>query len=281
MCLAIFGSRRYSPVGVWLVRGNESGFIARPRRETVGGFAVYVACSTLCFARLPLDVALRSIREMHFSKVDLAIHADGPHLTPTEVAADVVKVAQRLKSSNLTFAAIYLGICDEPMDRFKAVCRLARLLAVPTVTVAPLEGDVETASKRLRPMAKVASAEGVVLCSETHSRGVAGDPAQAVMLCDRVPGMGLTLDPSHYAGKNWDDVYPFVSHVRLRDSGKKLEEFQVRVGQGEIDYGRIISHLERQGYERALTVDIRDVPDSPFPVDAESRKLKYLLESLV
>ncbi|MFO0936256.1 MAG: TIM barrel protein [Gemmataceae bacterium] len=252
-----------------------------PQRIVVGGIDVYVACSTLCFARLSLEEALRSIRDMHFSKVDLAIHADGPHVTPAEVAADVGKMATRLKASNLSFAAIYLGAYDDGMDHFKSICRLARLLAVPTVTVTPLENDVETASKRLRPMSKVASAEGVVLCSETHSRGVTGDPAQAVALCDRVPGMGLTLDPSYYTGMNWDDVYPFVSHVRLRDSGKKPEEFQVRVGQGDIDYGRIISHLEREGYDKALTVDIRDVPDSPFPVDAESRKLKYLLESLV
>ena len=59
------------------------------------------------------------------------------------------------------------------------------------------------------------------------------------------------------------------------------DQFQVRVGQGEIEYGRVIANLERCGYDRALTVDIRDVPDSPFPIDPEVRKLKYLLESLV
>ena len=53
------------------------------------------------------------------------------------------------------------------------------------------------------------------------------------------------------------------------------------VGQGEVEYGRIISHLDRYHYDRALTVDIRDLPDSPFPVEPEVRKLKYLLESLV
>jgi len=53
------------------------------------------------------------------------------------------------------------------------------------------------------------------------------------------------------------------------------------VGQGELEFGRVISCLGRYHYERALTVDVRDVPESPFAVDAEVRKLKYLLESLV
>ena len=59
------------------------------------------------------------------------------------------------------------------------------------------------------------------------------------------------------------------------------DQFQLRIGQGELEYGKIVSQLDRVHYDRALTVDIRDVPDSPFPVEPEVRKLKYLLESLV
>jgi hypothetical protein len=52
------------------------------------------------------------------------------------------------------------------------------------------------------------------------------------------------------------------------------------VGQGEIEYSRVIASLERCHYDRALTVDVRDTLGSPFPVDQEVRKLKFLLESL-
>ena len=125
-----------------------------------------------------------------------------------------------------------------------------------------------------------------MLTVETHSATVTADPLGAAELCRRVPGLGLTLDPSHYlAGPhgpvNYDPLFPFVRHVRLRDSGPRPDQFQVRVGQGEVEYGRIISHLDRYRYDRALTVDVRDVPDNPFPVEPEVRKLKYLLESLV
>ena len=66
-----------------------------------------------------------------------------------------------------------------------------------------------------------------------------------------------------------------------QDSGRTPDQFQVLVGQGEIEYGRIITQLERFRYDRSMTVDVWDVPDGAFPVEPEVRKLKYLLESLV
>ena len=46
--------------------------------------------------------------------------------------------------------------------------------------------------------------------------------------------------------------------LHLRDTGRSSAQFQVRVGQGELEYGRIISQLARFRYDRALTVDMRD-----------------------
>ncbi|MHC5540642.1 sugar phosphate isomerase/epimerase family protein, partial [Singulisphaera rosea] len=112
------------------------------------------------------------------------------------------------------------------------------------------------------------------------------DPAAAVALCKAVPGLGLTLDPSHYIqgphkGADFDEVYPFVQNIHLRDTGKNPGEFQVRVGQGEIEYNRVVNQLARYGYDRALTVSILDLPDNTFDVEVEVRKLKLLLESLL
>jgi sugar phosphate isomerase/epimerase len=250
---------------------------------------VFVACSTLCFARLSLDDALRVIREMHFAKADLAIHEPGPHLRPADVAADVGKVAQKLKTANLPFAAFHLDLGDaDAKAHLRAVCRLARVLAVPLLTVppAPAGADLDAEVERLQDWVAVCEADGVILTVETRSDGVTAEPAGAVELCRRVPGLGLTLDPTHYligphGPADYDPLAPYVRHVRLRDSGSKPELYQVRVGQGEVEYGRIVTQLDRFRYDRALTVDVRDVPDNPFPVEPEVRKLKYLLESLV
>jgi sugar phosphate isomerase/epimerase len=124
----------------------------------------------------------------------------------------------------------------------------------------------------------------MLLTVETHCETITADPLGAAELCRRIPGLGLTLDPSHYAigphcHADYDYLFQWVRHVRLRDT--RREQFQVRIGQGEIEYGRIVNQLARARYNRALSVDIHDTPEPGFPVDVEARKLKYLLESMV
>jgi sugar phosphate isomerase/epimerase len=252
---------------------------------------VYVACSTLCFGRKSLDEALHAIREMRYAKADLAVHDGGPHLTPSDIAADVGKVVTRLKAANLPLAALHVKMdptAAETRDRFRVLCRFARLMTVPVLTVpaADAGGDFDADVKRLCEWTRVAESEGVILTVETHSATLTADPLAAAELCRRVRGLGLTLDPSHYfvgphAPANFDPLIPFVRHVRLRDTGTGEGAFQVRVGQGEVEFGRIVAQLDRVGYDRALTVDIPDQPEGAFPVEPEVRKLKYLLESLV
>src|SRR5262249_408097 len=147
-------------------------------------------------------------------------------------------------------------------------------------------GGIDAEVDRLSTLVRLANMEGIVLTVETRIGTLTEIPESAAELCKRVPGLGLTLDPSHYIagphqGKGFEEVYPHVRQVHLRDTGRNPEQFQVRVGQGEVEYGRIISHLSRYNYDRLLTVEICDIPDAPFAMDAEVRKLKYLLDSLV
>lgn len=253
---------------------------------------MYVACSTLCFSKLPLEDALQTIREMRFPKADLAIHPHGPHLTPAEVLADSGRIGVRLKAANLPVASFHVVLerpeSEESSRELRAICRLARVATVPLLTVpaAPFGSDFDAEVARLQEWCRIATSEGVILTVETHSESVTADPVGAIELCRRVRGLSLTLDPSHYhigthGPANYDRLFGLVRHVRLRDSGAKPDLFQVRVGQGELEYGRIVSQLGRHRYDRALSVDIRDGTDSPFPVGPEVRKLKYLLESLV
>jgi sugar phosphate isomerase/epimerase len=242
---------------------------------------------------LPLDLALRQIAELEFGKVDVAIHERGPHLRPSEVVKDVVLAAQRLRiGPSLNPAAFSVEIEAPDLAEFerqlKAMCHLARLSTVSVLTIpAAASGTALDAEvKRLTSLARLSTAEGILLTVENRIGTLTENPETAVELCKRVPGLGLTLDPSHYIagphqGKSFDAIYPYVRHVHLRDTGRGPDQFQVRVGQGEVEYGRIISHLARFHYDRLLTVEICDIADAPFAQDTEVRKLKYLLESLV
>jgi sugar phosphate isomerase/epimerase len=254
---------------------------------------VFVACSTLCFGRYPLEQALRTINELRFSKFDLAIHEHGGHLKPSEVVADVLAAATRLRyGPGLAPAAFSVEIEADSEEAYHkqlhAICRLARISAVPVVTLkpAPLETPLDDEVQRLSRLLRIADGEGITLTVSTLIGTHTQTAESAVGLCQRVVGLGLTLDPSHYTtgpqqGKNYDIVFPYVRHTHLRDTGRGPNQFQVRVGQGEVEYGRIVSQLARYRYKQALSVDIHDLPDAPFAMEPEARKLKYLLESLV
>jgi sugar phosphate isomerase/epimerase len=254
---------------------------------------MFVACSTLCFARLSLERALRLMAELEFSKVDVAITEQGSHLKPSEVALDVAVAAQRIRiGPTLTPAAFTVEFDtqnhEEMLQQLKAICKLARHSTVPLLCIpaASNKTGIDAEIKRLRPLAQIVQAEGLILTVPTRIGTLTETPAAARELCERVPGLGLTLDPSHYVhgphqGGPYEEVFPYVRHVHLRDTGKAPGKFQVRVGQGDIEYGRIISQLGRHRYDRLLTVTLHDVADAPFVMENEVRKLKYLLESLV
>jgi sugar phosphate isomerase/epimerase len=254
---------------------------------------MFVACSTLCFGRLSLEEALGAIAELEFSKFEAALHEQGRQLRPSEVVADIGQAAARLRHGPGLMPAAFSVEIDaaDPVEydrQFKAICRLARISAVPLIALkaAPVESNFDEEIKRLQRLVRFGAADGIQVSVSTRIGTLTEDPDVALSLCQRVEGLALTLDPSHYvagphADKNYDALYPYVKHVQLRDTGRGPHQFQVRVGQGEIEYGRILAHLARYQYDRVLTVDIHDVADAPFAMQPEVRKLKYLLESLV
>jgi sugar phosphate isomerase/epimerase len=256
---------------------------------------VFVACSTLCFARESLETALRLIAELEFDKFELALVEDGQHLRPSEAGDNPEAAFQRLRRGpSLIPSSLHLdfGPVDwsDPLTRrrFDGLCRLAKSLNIAVVTLhaAPAGSPLSEEIERLTQLLNVAMSEGLVLGLLTHSQTLTADPQVALELCKAVPGLGITLDPSHFlqaspSQADYDVLFPYVQDVLLRDTGLAPGEFQVRVGQGQIEYARIVHMLQRHGYNRALTVSIIDRPDNPFDREVEVRKLKLLLETLI
>jgi sugar phosphate isomerase/epimerase len=256
---------------------------------------MFVACSTLCFARESLDGALRQIAELEFDKFELALTENGQHLKPSEAGDNPEAALQRVRGGpSLIPSALSLdfGTVDwsDPVThaRFDGLCRLAKALSVAVLTIdaAPIGTPVQDEINRLTRLVSSTMRQGLVLALLTHSDTLTADPKAAVELCQAVPGLVLTLDPSHFLqgphrNVDFDIVFPYVHNVHLRDTGLAPGEFQVRIGQGQVDYARIITQLQRYGYNRALTVSIVDRIENPFNREVEIRKLKLLLETLI
>ncbi|MFN9368860.1 MAG: sugar phosphate isomerase/epimerase family protein [Planctomycetia bacterium] len=248
---------------------------------------MFVCVSTECFPDLPLAQAMERLAELEFTAVELDVHETGGHLQPAQVAADqegaiaACSDLQRLRPVALSFAAP-----ENPQlyDRFRACCRLAKALGVVTMVVesselgTPFNGEIE----RLRKFVAIAAELGLVVGVKTEAGRMTQDPETTSSLCRNVPGLAVTLDPSHFIfghkkPVSWESILKNVCHVHLRDT--KVDAFQVRIGQGGVEYGKIVKQLERVGYKRALCAHLP--PMNSVDQVAELRKMRLLLESLL
>ncbi len=246
-----------------------------------------VAVSTECFPELSLADAMERLAELEFTSVEIDVHEQG-HLKPGLVAADTdAAIAQcsdlqRLRPVAVSFASPEL---PDAFDRFAACCRLAKALGVVTIVVesselgTPFNGEIE----RLRRLVAIAAGLGQVVGVKTSADRMTQDAETTASLCRNVPGLGVTLDPSHFIfghGKkpaSWEPILKYVCHVHLRDT--KPDAFQVRVGQGNVEYGKLVSQLQRVGYDRALAAHMP--PLEGVSQAGELRKMRLLLESLL
>lgn len=246
-----------------------------------------VAASTNCYPDLPLADALTKLGDLEFTAVEITIHESGVQVKPTQVAENLEKAVALCRDTHRFDIVAYSVQIDAQGDeyyrQFSAICRLAKATKVVTLTVpsgelgTPFNEEVE----HLRKQVAIAENEGVRVGIKSQIGRLSEDPDTVTVLCDNVKGLGLTLDPSHYicgphSGRSIDKLMKYVYHVQLRDS--KKDQLQVRVGQGEIEYGRLVNQLSQVNYNRALTVDIQEMPDVDHMV--ELRKVRLLLESL-
>jgi sugar phosphate isomerase/epimerase len=250
---------------------------------------VLISASTACFPELSLAESLERLVDLEFSNVEIALHERLGQLKPSAVAADLEAAVDACRETHRLGVTAYEAEIEAEgeayYEQFRACCRLAKATKVVTMTVAsaelgtPFNEEVE----RLRKLVGIAGQEGVRVGIRSQVGRLSEDPDTVTVLCNNVDGLGLTLDPSHYIyrpeGKpvKYEKLIKYVYHVHLRDTRK--DQFQVRVGQGLIEYGKIVTLLSSVGYNRGLSVYITPMPDVDH--SAELRKLRLLLESML
>ena len=249
---------------------------------------MFVAASTDCWPAPDLQSAIETLLDLEFVSVEIAIHESGPHTRPSEILADVDRGVQMLRHTHrMDISGYSIELAskgDEHYDDFQELCRIAKATKVVNLTVpsaelgTPFNEEVE----HLQRLVQIAEYEGARVAVRSQLGCLSEDPDTLMVLCNNVDGLGITLDPSVYVagpakGKSLDKILKFVYNVHLRDS--RPDAFQVSVGQGEIDYGKLATQLDREKYDRALTVHM--VPQEGLDHRVELRKLRRLLETLV
>ena len=249
---------------------------------------MYVAVSTDCLPDEPMPDVIDRLVDLEFTTVEIALRENGSPLSPSRIDADFDKAVHLARRSHRLEVCSYDvhidAVGEEHFEQFAAICRLGKATKVVTLTVpsgelgTPFNEEVE----RLQRLVDVAEGEGVRVAMKSQIGRLSEDPDTVKVLCDNVKGLGLTLDPSHYmcgphSHKSLDKIMPYVFHTHLRDS--KSDQLQVRVGQGEVEYGRIATQLAHVGYSHALSIQLAPMPD--IDQRGELRKLRLLLETLV
>jgi sugar phosphate isomerase/epimerase len=247
---------------------------------------VFVAASSRCFEDVSLADACQQITDLEYDKIEIWMDEKSDHMKPSYVAADPERfVTQFRERTRLTAVALCLEE-DVSATDFDAICSVAKKLKVTQITIpaATLGTPFNEEIDRLRSRLAAANFSGIRVSLKTKAGHLTEDPQTAVELCQAVPGLGLTLDPSYYmvgryANQSYDQVFPYVYHTHLRDTSPT--EIQVSVGLGEVDYSRVIGQLRRFEYKRALSVEILPSLLKGQDRALELRKIRMLLETLL
>jgi sugar phosphate isomerase/epimerase len=250
---------------------------------------VFVAASSRCFPNLPMKESLNKLADLEYSATELIVgkNADSHLALPeTQEQFDDIVMFCRM-SRRITPVAIYFDF--EPEDplfynSFEQCCYMAKFAKIVQITVkasesgTPFNAEVE----RLRKLVQIGDMHGLVIGVATEIGRMSEDPDSLKSLCKSVRGLSVTLDPSHYIfdhpkPRDYDHLFEYVSHVRLRDTTKS--KLQVQIGQGIQEYNKLVIQLNKVNYRRALCVDLAPLPG--LDQDAEMRKMRLLLESLL
>ncbi len=249
---------------------------------------MFVAASTECFPQLSLVDAIERLNDLEYSTAEIAIDEEADQIRPSQVLENLEESISLCRDTHrLDLSGYFANIIaqgDDHYRQFQAICRLSKATKVASVTVpsaelgTPFNEEVE----HLRRLVDIATVEGAMVSIKTQVGRLSEDPDTCVVICDNVKGLGVTLDPSTsvcgpHAARGYDKLVKYAYNVHLRDTSRN--EFQVRVGQGEVEYSRLVAQLRKVNYRRALTVNMQALEGLDH--NSEMRKMRLLLESLL
>lgn len=247
---------------------------------------MFVAASTHCFPDVPFTRSLQKLAELDFHSVEVVVGYGKSDINPEWLTQDLPSVARMCFSQRqVTPYTVFVDIpVADPKyySIFERCTRLCQLLKAVTLVVksSPLGTPYNEEFERLQKMTRFGLGTGVVISLLTERESISGSIDSLSSLCNGVRELTVTLDPSHfiYGYKkpiSYEPIISRVSHVRLRDTTET--EFQVQIGQGVLDFSKLVNQLTKVGYRRALCIDLATCPSSDQ--EGELRKMRLLVES--
>ena len=240
---------------------------------------VKLACADFTFPLLSHQEALQLIAMLGFNGVDIGLFEERSHLWPSREFEDIAGTAgdlkRRLDDLGLKPADIFLQMAPDftpfainlpdASRRRKArdwflraleyagVCGCRHLTTLPGVHFAeePYQVSFDRAAEELDWRVEMARRHEIIFGVEAHVGSLTPTPEQAEALIQRVPGLTLTLDYTHFTRAGLPDsaVEPllrYASHFHAR--GACEGRLQASFAQNVIDYARVASLMTSSAY---------------------------------
>ena len=245
-----------------------------------------LAGADFTFPLLTHEHSLDLIAMIGFKAVDIGLFEGRSHLQPSKMFKNTAENARRLKRKlgdrNLKPADIFLQCSPEvhpyaanhpdPGQRhrarkdflhtleFAAECGSQHVTGLPGAAFEN-ESRADSFARCCTEMnwRKEKSEEfGLIFSPELHVGSIAPTPHAALRLVNKVPGLTLTLDYTHYARKGIPDskvepMIQYASHFHAR--GARRNRLQTTIADNVIDYGRIVKVMLQTGYNGYIGIE--------------------------
>ncbi len=258
-----------------------------------------LAASSVTFRDEPLERALRRVRGLGFTRLDLtAIRHYCDHFDPLLVDVgeeECARVRDLIAAHDLTAVSITTYPAnplakslngDDWTSGVDAYVRLglflqAHCLIFPPGSPAPApdhwRGTAEHAKPWLREAGRRALTAGMLPAIALQSNSLLRTARQGLdfLTVLEIMNVGLAVDPAHLAAMGEDPVQALrqmgnaVAFVVLRDTDGA--NFNLPPGDGTLDYPAILATLDDIGYDGPLVLAIDDVS---LPAEARETLLK-------
>jgi sugar phosphate isomerase/epimerase len=245
-----------------------------------------LACADFAFPLLPHEHSLRLIAMLGFAGVDIGLFEGRSHLWPSREFEDIPRSASALKQRTdalgLRVADVFLQTAADfrlypinhpdagrrrlARDWFARTLEFAAALRCSHVTILPgvdfdeesRETSLARAVEELGWRVEQARQAGVTLGTEAHVGSLFPDPLSALELVQKVPGLTLTLDYTHFtrAGRPDRDVEPLLAHAsHFHVRGARHGRLQTPFKDNVIDYRRVVERMQEVGYRGWLGIE--------------------------
>lgn len=263
------------------------------------------AAMTFSYGPGSLESTLRAIKRQGFDCVDLAAGAKqqiDKLLAARHPREQAEPVRKALAAFGLDISEVFLLHFDDPInhpdstkrrasrDLFNGFAEFCREVGAESLMMSPgilydeigEAASLQLAVDELRFQQKICTDYGLQLNIEPHWHSLAENPERAQWFCEQVPGLGLTLDYSHFIAQGYtqDEIEPlhaYTRHFHARQA--KTGATNAILTEGIIDFHRILQTFKRNGWDGVVCLEYNPalIEDAPGEISQLKKQFDQYL----